>query len=76
VGASILTNVGLTRSIAKTPAQYVEIAANLARVLVKKRELRMMLREKMSKSPLMNGPKFTANLEQLYRTIWESKQNQ
>ena len=71
-GVSILSNVGLTEWIAKTPEDYVSIAEKMANDLPKLADLRSNLRDRMSKSPLMNAPRFAADMESAYRGIWEA----
>jgi protein O-GlcNAc transferase len=69
-GVSQLTNLGLAELAAQTPAQFVAIAAGLARDLRRLAELRATLRGRMEKSPLMDGPRFARNIEAAYRTMW------
>jgi predicted O-linked N-acetylglucosamine transferase (SPINDLY family) len=71
VGVSLLSNVGIPELIAETREEYVAIAVNLARDLEKLKTLRASLRDMMSRSPLTNARKFTHNLEEAYRTMWE-----
>lgn len=72
VGMSLLSNVGLSDLIAKTPDEYVAIAENLAGDLKKLQYLREHLRGMMSQSPLTDAERFTSNLENYYRTMWEN----
>jgi protein O-GlcNAc transferase len=44
----------------------VESAGNLARLA----EVRATLRPRMEKSPLMDAPRFTRNVEVAYRGMW------
>lgn len=69
-GVSQLTNLGLTELIARTPEEYVEIAAKLANDLPRLRELRQTLRGRMRASPLMDAPRFARNIENAYREMW------
>jgi predicted O-linked N-acetylglucosamine transferase (SPINDLY family) len=71
-GLSILTNVGLADLVAKSPEQYVEIAAKLARDLPRLTELRRNLRSRMQSSPLMDGPQFARDVEAAYRQMWKN----
>lgn len=71
VGTSILTRVGLTGLIAKTPEEYVSIAVNLARDSTRRQQLSMGLRNRMRKSPLMDAPGFVKDLETAYRKMWQ-----
>lgn len=70
VGVSLLTQVGLTELIAKTPEDYVHMAVELAKDLDRLAALRAGLRERMRSSPLCNARTFTRNLENAYREMW------
>lgn len=70
VGVSLLTKVGLGRLVAKTEEEYVKLALQLASDVSALGELRMTLRELMSKSPVCDGAKFTQGLESTYRNMW------
>lgn len=63
-------NVGLPELIATTSEEYVHAARSLAENLGRLAELRRTLRERTKQSPLMDGPRFTRNLEAIYRDIW------
>ncbi|MGA2440074.1 MAG: tetratricopeptide repeat protein [Tepidisphaeraceae bacterium] len=69
-GGSVLRNVGLPELVAETPAQYVQIATDLAGDLSRLAELRRTLRPRMLASPLMDGPRFARNIEAAYRQMW------
>jgi protein O-GlcNAc transferase len=71
-GASILANLGLPELIAKTPQQYVHIAAGLASDSPRLAELRRTLRSRMEASPLMDAPRFARNVEAVYRQMWRN----
>jgi predicted O-linked N-acetylglucosamine transferase (SPINDLY family) len=71
-GASILANIGIPELIARTPEQYVRIAADLAKDLPRLAELRRTLRLRMQKSPLMDAPRFARNIEAAYRQMWRN----
>ncbi|HVW25541.1 MAG TPA: hypothetical protein VHC69_09230 [Polyangiaceae bacterium] len=70
VGASLLRNVGLPEFIAESGDAYVECAQQLAQDAQRLRTLRASLRERMLRSALMDGKRFTQDLEAAYRTIW------
>ncbi len=72
VGSSILHNIGLGELVAKTPEEFVTIAAELARDLPKLAELRQTLRERLKQSPLMNEAQFVKHLESAYRDLWRA----
>jgi predicted O-linked N-acetylglucosamine transferase (SPINDLY family) len=71
-GVSQLTNLGLPELIARTPQQYVQIAADLAGNLPRLGELRRTLRGRMEASPLMDAPRFARNVEGAYRQMWRN----
>ncbi|MGA2441585.1 MAG: hypothetical protein ABSH08_11540, partial [Tepidisphaeraceae bacterium] len=71
-GLSQLTNLGLTELIARTPEQYVRIAAELAGDLGRLTELRGTLRARMEESALMDAPRFARNVEAAYRQMWRN----
>jgi predicted O-linked N-acetylglucosamine transferase (SPINDLY family) len=71
-GLSQLTNLGLPELIARTPQQYVQIAADLANDLPRLAELRRTLRAWMEASPLMDAPRFARNIEAAYRQMWRN----
>jgi len=69
-GWSQLSNLGLQELAAETPEQYVALAAGLAGDLTRLEELRGTLRQRMLRSPLMDGKRFARHVEQLYRQMW------
>jgi hypothetical protein len=69
-GTSLLNTLGLTECIANTQAEYVAIAQRLAGDPARLGALRASLRERMRGSRLMDGARFTRNLEALYRQAW------
>jgi predicted O-linked N-acetylglucosamine transferase (SPINDLY family) len=69
-GLSQLTNLGLPELIARTPEQYVRLAAELAGDLPRLAELRRTLRGRMEASALMDAPRFARNIEAAYRQMW------
>ena len=70
VGVSLLSNTGLTELIARSPEEYVEIAVQLATDVARLATLRSGLRDMVSRSPLTDAKRFTANLEKVYREMW------
>ena len=70
-GLSILSNLGLGELVAKSPDDYVRIAAELAADLPRLTELRASLRERMRSSPLMDAPGFARDVEEAYRRMWQ-----
>ncbi|KAL8191684.1 hypothetical protein R6Q57_028415 [Mikania cordata] len=70
VGVSLLTAVGLENLVAKTEDEYIRLAIQLASDVAELSNLRMNLRNLMSKSPLCNGSSFITGLESAYRDMW------
>jgi predicted O-linked N-acetylglucosamine transferase (SPINDLY family) len=71
-GLSILSVVGAPELVARTPEQYIQIAADLANDLPRLAALRRTLRLKMQASPLMDAPRFARNMEAAYREMWRN----
>jgi predicted O-linked N-acetylglucosamine transferase (SPINDLY family) len=69
-GWSQLSNLGLQGLAAEAPEQYVALAAELAGDLPRLQELRGTLRQRMQKSPLMDGRRFARHVEEAYRQLW------
>jgi predicted O-linked N-acetylglucosamine transferase (SPINDLY family) len=69
--ASVLTRLGLTDYIARTPEEFVAKAVELAADLPSLADLRGRLREAMRASPLCDGATFTRHLEAAYREMWQ-----
>ena len=69
-GATLLHALDLDSLIARTPAEYVEIAASLATDREALAALRAGMRSRMTNSALMDEVRFTRNLEQAYRAMW------
>jgi predicted O-linked N-acetylglucosamine transferase (SPINDLY family) len=71
-GSSILHTIGVPELVADTPRRYLQTAVELASDLPRLSELRRTLRPRMQASPLTDVPRFTRNLEAVYRRIWQS----
>ncbi|XP_022977518.1 probable UDP-N-acetylglucosamine--peptide N-acetylglucosaminyltransferase SPINDLY isoform X2 [Cucurbita maxima] len=71
VGVSLLSNVGLGHLVAKNEEEYVKLALQLASDVTALSNLRMSLRNLMSKSPVCDGPNFILHLESTYRKMWQ-----
>ncbi|HWG45785.1 MAG TPA: tetratricopeptide repeat protein [Gemmataceae bacterium] len=69
-GASPLAHLGLHDLITGSAEEYVETALRLAADRPRLVELRATLRERMSRSTLMNIERFTQQLEEAYRWMW------
>ena len=70
MGASRLSSVGLEDLVARDNDNYVDIACALANDVPRLEKLRATLREIMKASPLMDAPRFTRNLEAVYKKMW------
>lgn len=69
-GVGISMNLGLPELVATSDDEFVTKAAELARDLERLGRLRAGLRSRFEASPLGNAPRFTRNLESLYRSAW------
>jgi predicted O-linked N-acetylglucosamine transferase (SPINDLY family) len=69
-GVSILTNLGLPELIARSPAEYVAIAVELARDLDRLTELRSGLRQRLLDSPLVDGKRYASDVDAALRRMW------
>ncbi|HWE01934.1 MAG TPA: tetratricopeptide repeat protein [Tepidisphaeraceae bacterium] len=70
-GLSQLSNLGLTEMVARTPAEFVSIATDLARDLPRLAALRASLRGRMLRSPLTDAKRFAGDIERAYRSAWK-----
>lgn len=73
VAASLLTNVGLPELIARSPAEYEATALALARDPARRLELRRRLAATRDTCPLFDTPRFVADLEAIFLTLWREK---
>ena len=71
--ASILATLGMRDWIASSSAEFVELAARHAGNLAALATLRAGLRQKLENSILMDGRRFTGQLEALYRQMWRER---
>jgi predicted O-linked N-acetylglucosamine transferase (SPINDLY family) len=69
-GLSLLCNLGLEELAAQAPDEFVAVATRLANDLDRLEELRSSLRERMERSPLMDGRRFARSIERVYRQVW------
>ncbi|XVF07618.1 hypothetical protein REPUB_Repub06bG0154700 [Reevesia pubescens] len=70
VGVSLLSKVGLGHLMAKDEDEYVQLALQLASDVTALQNLRMSLRDLMSKSPVCDGKNYISGLEATYRNMW------
>ena len=68
--ATHLTNAGMPEWIAKDEQDYIDIAVKWANDLDGLAKLRAGMREHVSKTPLVDGPRFAKNLEIALRHMW------
>jgi len=71
VSYSILKNIGVENTIAKTRDEYIDLATELANSPGELLRLKRSLREKMQNSILCDSGRFTRQLEDLYRQLWQ-----
>ena len=71
-GVSLLSNIGLTNLIARTPDEFVNIVASLATDIVALADLREKLRDRLLASPLMNAKAFATDLEDAFADMWRT----
>src|SRR5262245_5556893 len=71
VGASLLTQIGLTDLIANSIEEYVEIAVALAGNSGRLDDLRHALRPRMAASTMCDEGAFACKMEAAFRTMWQ-----
>ncbi len=76
MGAALLTALGLERLIARTLAEYVEVAASLAGDVGGLAVLRASLRPRMASSALSDGRGLARAMEDAYRAMIERAEHQ
>ena len=69
-GASVLSNIGLKRLVARSVDEYVSIARELAADVPALAQLRSEMRARMLSSPLMDAAGFARDVESAYRQMW------
>ncbi|MCP3932757.1 MAG: tetratricopeptide repeat protein [Bacteroidetes bacterium] len=72
VGASILHQVGLQELIAESQEEYIERAMKLAGDKKRLQYYRQFLRDNLLESNLCDAKRFTKNMEDLFRNLWNS----
>lgn len=70
VGVSLLTNAGFPELVAKSPRDYIEIAAGLARNVSRLQADRLAARNRLRLSSLMDARRFADDVENAYRMMW------
>jgi protein O-GlcNAc transferase len=69
-GLGILSTVQMSELVAEDDERFIAIAAELAEGYAERSELRRTLRDRMRRSPLMDGRRFAKNMETAYRRMW------
>lgn len=70
VGVSLLTRAGLPELVAPTPEDYVALAAALASDHRRLSALRLEMRERLARSPLLDAAGFARQMEGACRLLW------
>ena len=70
-GLSQLFQLDLLELAAQTDELFVSTVVGLAKDLPRLAILRRELRGRLSRSPLMDGPRFARNIEAAYREVWQ-----
>ena len=70
VGVSLMDQVGLADLVARSGEEYLRLAASLAADVARRAQLRQDLRQRMQRSPLMDGPRFARDVDAAYRQMW------
>jgi predicted O-linked N-acetylglucosamine transferase (SPINDLY family) len=71
-GASILANVGLPELSVRTPEEYMTLAVVWAGDCGRLTALRSGLRERMRESGILDGRRYAADMESVFREMWRS----
>lgn len=72
MGVSLLEQVGLGEFVARTPDEYVALAALAARDPARLAGVRAGMRARLAASPLLDGRGFVGSLEAAYRRMWRA----
>jgi predicted O-linked N-acetylglucosamine transferase (SPINDLY family) len=70
-GWSLLSNLGMCDLAAETLEDFVQIAVDQTRDIPRLEQLRAGLRDRMEHSPLMDGERFSRNVEAAFRQLWQ-----
>lgn len=71
IGTTFIRNVGLPQWVARDEQEYIDKACAFAADVDGLTQLRASMRERMLKSPLMDGKGFVHGVEAAYRIMWE-----
>jgi protein O-GlcNAc transferase len=72
MGASVLNNAGLAEFVTNSIDEYVERTIRLAGERTKLNEIRLSMRERLKRSPLMQTERFTRHFESSLRAMWRT----
>jgi protein O-GlcNAc transferase len=72
VGASLLTHAGLPELVAKNRQGYIDKAVTLGNDREALAHLRVGLRERFARSPVMDASRLARGLERAYREAWRA----
>jgi protein O-GlcNAc transferase len=72
VGTSLLNNVALAELLAGDVAAYIALAIELANDADRLVELRGTMRERLRRSPIMDGAAIAQRIESAYRRMWQA----
>jgi len=72
VGMSLMSSIGLSETIATTTVEYVGLAVALAQDQDRLKTIRLGLRDRMRRSPLMDAERFARDVEAAYRQMWRN----
>lgn len=72
IGTSLMMNLGLSEWVTHSEDEYVGQAVALARDTAKLAEVRVGMRERMRRSPLMDEPGFARGVESALRAMWQT----
>jgi protein O-GlcNAc transferase len=72
-GLSQLFQLDLVELAAESDEKFVSVAVEWASDLERLAEVRNQLRQRLERSPLMNGKRFAKNIEAVYRRSWEGQ---
>lgn len=70
IGSSLLHRAGMADLIARSPAEYVRLAAELAGDRPRLARLRADQRQRLMRSTLLDAARHTRELETAYRSMW------
>jgi len=69
MGKSIMSAMDLAELVARSAEEYVACAINLASDVAHLAELRRTMRDRWQRSGLLDGRRFTSELEEIYRSV-------